>query len=412
MNGIQEKQLNLELARNVAQRLGGRGYMTRINDHNLSLADRAAYTSRTGARALVSIHADNDRDNNNASTTWIHNNANSSSKMLAKNIQARINSQYGSHAIHTISGELALLNPSLYDNNTAACLIETPLVGYGGINSTDGNIADAIADGILDYLGHDNYSAHYSESKGTVLPDYVPKGPIDAFKTWLDWSRRYISWTAGVEDTTIFPHSSICYIYGVGTAFYISKNRLLTAAHCVGGQTSLRIMPGFNAGSKPFGEFTVSATGSDSKNNWITYPGWNNGPFDNDIAVIRVNTPPNYDYFRLEVLEQSQPDPIIVCGYSALEDISKLKQRMDADRIRWLSKNAKVQGYNLQTLGGASGSPVFRIASESLTSSVENFKVHAVHVAAPSISESNLNRGCRITRDKLSWIQQLINGWP
>jgi V8-like Glu-specific endopeptidase len=124
-----------------------------------------------------------------------------------------------------------------------------------------------------------------------------------------------------------------------------------------------------------------------------------------------VSTPPPHDHFRLEVLEECNPDPIVVCGYAAVESNAARKQHMDADQIRWLSNDTEVEGYNLQTLPGASGSPVFRVATETQTCSVENFKVHAVHVAGPTGDQPTLNRGCRITRAKLAWIEGLIANW-
>ena len=84
--------------------------------------------------------------------------------------------------------------------------------------------------------------------------------------------RETVSWFAGANDTSDFPQSAICQVFDPsqgteaehGTAFYIGRNLLLTAAHVVAGQSSLIIVPGKNGEGidtkhEPFGRFTVAS---------------------------------------------------------------------------------------------------------------------------------------------------------
>src|SRR5262249_39060919 len=61
-----------------------------------------------------------------------------------------------------------------------------------------------------------------------IQPTYVPADPDAAKAFMLEWQNRRQRWRAGVQDTTIFPHSAICRFRitqsdgeYIGTGFYI-----------------------------------------------------------------------------------------------------------------------------------------------------------------------------------------------
>lgn len=266
-------------------------------------------------------------------------------------------------------------------------------------------------------------SSAQARSLGIVQPDYHPSNPIDAIQNWIDFFQRYQRWRVGVPDTGYFPHSAICKLqmawadgstYG-GTAFYIAPDRLLTAAHNLvdtsdgTSATSLTVTPGLNGTTEPFGHFTVSGS-----SNWKVHPNYD-GSFRHDLALIRVSTPPpSGQYFDvLEELTQSRPGNVIVCGYSA-DTVSPTLQHLDGDHIRWISNDDEVYGYNLQTEAGASGSPVFYLwgyEDPDRQMSVQTIPIVGVHVARPTSGEPTLNRACRLTEAKVTWIQQNLRNW-
>lgn len=250
-----------------------------------------------------------------------------------------------------------------------------------------------------------------------VEPDYVPSNAQDSLRMQLEFQNRYDQWMAGVSNTSFFPHSAICRIVrddgGAGTGFYIGPNHLLTAAHVVEEANSLTIIPGKNGGadlSGPFGNCRVSSS------NWTIHPARNLDNHDFDLAVISVPDPPPMGFYFgiLEELRQSLPSSIIVCGYSAASKtrpdvtskIDRNRQHLDGDRIRLVAD--ETFQYNLQTLAGASGAPVYyawvREDDERQMSVVE---LHLVGVHVSGFSDS-LNSGCRLTDDKIRWIRSVM----
>ena len=76
------------------------------------------------------------------------------------------------------------------------------------------------------------------------------------------------------SDNTTYPYSAIAYLeardtYGnfktSGTAFMVSDNIAITAAHCVKGYQGIRIYPGYSKGYAPFGEARVNMVLTDQR---------------------------------------------------------------------------------------------------------------------------------------------------
>ncbi len=248
-----------------------------------------------------------------------------------------------------------------------------------------------------------------------VQLDYAPDSSAAALSMQQDFQNRYQQWMAGVTNTGFYPHSAICQLVrddgGAGTGFYIAPDRILTAAHVVEGANSLTVIPGKNGGTQldgPFGHFTVPAS------SWVIHPRRSSANHDFDLAVLMVSTPPpGGQYFDiLEELRQSLPSAIIVCGYSAQSSdpsvtaaIDPDRQHMDGDYIRALTD--ETFQYNLQTLAGASGSPVYYAWSrDDAERQVCVIELHMVGVHVSAFS-GTLNSGCRLTDAKIAWINSV-----
>lgn len=248
---------------------------------------------------------------------------------------------------------------------------------------------------------------------------------LDALRTQIGLFATSAQWWAGVENTTVMPHSAICQARAVdgsaeggqhGSAFFIAPNLLLTAAHVVDGQSELIIVPGKNgAGSgganEPFGRFHVSAA------DMVMHPSYVASSRDFDMALIRVpaaNASSNY-FELVEELTQSRPEGVVVSGYAAYSDpqgiidsivnatIDADKQHMHGGYIRSLPTDETFD-YDLQSLGGTSGSPVYYIENGD----APRTHMVGVHVAGHS---DTTNLGCRITPAKLAWIRQQAAAW-
>ncbi|MCA1714584.1 MAG: trypsin-like peptidase domain-containing protein, partial [Gammaproteobacteria bacterium] len=254
---------------------------------------------------------------------------------------------------------------------------------------------------------------------------YNPSDWLDALRTQIGFFAASVQWWAGVEDTTVAPHSAICQARTVdgsaeggqhGSAFFIAPNLLLTAAHVVDGQSELIIVPGKNGAgtggaNEPFGRFRVSAS------DMVKHPSYVASSRDFDMALIRVpaaNTSPNY-FELVEELTQSRPEGVVVSGYAAWSDPQGLidsvvnatidadKQHMHGGYIRSLPSDETFD-YDLQSLGGTSGSPVYYIENGDAP------RTHMVGVHVASQSDTT-NLGCRITPAKLAWIRQQAAAW-
>lgn len=259
---------------------------------------------------------------------------------------------------------------------------------------------------------------------------YKPTGWLDALRTQLGFFVSSAMWFLGVSDTRTPPHSAICQVRRPdgtaegalhGSAFFIAPNLLMTAAHVVDGQSELIIVPGKNGGgvgsaTEPFGRFRVPAA---SMRKHPSYNASSTASSDFDMALIRVpaaNAARADQYFDLvEELLQSRPEGVVVCGYAARwyaddlvehfvnENIDPNRQHLHGGYIRSLPTDETFD-YDLQTLGGTSGSPVYWIQDGS------NARAHMVGVHVAAHSETT-NLGCRITAGKLSWIRGTAADW-
>jgi len=259
-----------------------------------------------------------------------------------------------------------------------------------------------------------------SQALRQVDAGYTPTNSQEALDYQKQFQDRKQAWAAGVKETIFFPHSAICALRMTndgrqfsGTGFYIGDDRILTCGHNLAGASSVTITPGKNGDNEPFASFTASPS------DWVIHPKFDvtvarSSPtgHDFDLAVIKVSTPPpNGEAFRiLEELLQCQDSPIIVCGYAA-GTVDRNKQHLDGDAIRLLSDSGEVFMYNLQTEGGTSGSPVYYVVARDDEARQQCvLETHLIGVHVDFVQGSNiLNEGCRLTADKIAWINSAGN---
>jgi V8-like Glu-specific endopeptidase len=260
----------------------------------------------------------------------------------------------------------------------------------------------------------------YATAQEILTPFYDPSNPYSALTCTNDaFSQQREEWYVGVQDTSSFPHSAICFLRMTapdgktytGTGFYIGRNRILTCAHNLHGKSTVQIVPGRNgAGTTPFGEATIDAT------QWRVAPRYTgSGNWDNDLAVID-NAPiaaPNGAWFQFMQATPASTMPLAVCGYSAGSHLHpELGSMTDRNRQHLHGGHAQGQAtpetidYDILAIAGASGSPVYTVRDEG--SGLQAF-VCGVHVTRGPIDSAtggaSVNRGCFITPDKIDWIE-------
>ncbi len=259
-----------------------------------------------------------------------------------------------------------------------------------------------------------------------ISSDYQPSNLWDALRAQLGFFVDSAMWYLGVADTTVMPHSATCQIRvpdgtaegGLhGSGFFIGPRLIMTAAHVVDGQSELIVVPGKNGGgtgsaNEPFGRFKVTQ--------FRKHDSYGTNGSDFDMALICVpaaNAVGSGQYFDLvEELTQSRPEGVVVSGYAARwyandliehfvnATIDPNSQHMMGGYIRELPTD-ETFSYNIQTLGGTSGSPVYWIED---TGAGPQAHMVGVHVAA---HDATTNLGCRITSGKLAWIRKIAAGW-
>lgn len=173
--GIAEKHVNLDLAHRVVARLGSMAALTRSDDTNLSLRERASAAARSGARVLVSIHANAGAEGARGSEVWVHERHEEGSGDLARALHASLDRVGPTRGV--FSGPLAVLDPDA-TGGCAACLVEADYLSdpHGRSRLTDtrslDSIADAISDGVRTYLGRG-----YRGAVGLPNLNFGPNGP-------------------------------------------------------------------------------------------------------------------------------------------------------------------------------------------------------------------------------------------
>jgi N-acetylmuramoyl-L-alanine amidase len=122
-NGLLEKDVTLQIARGVAQRLGGRARLTRAGDWNVTLGERARASGEHSAQAFVSIHASSTTHGARGAETWIHEGAGPQSLVLAELVRGEL-ARVGAAGGDLQRGEIAILSPRLHAPEVGACLVE------------------------------------------------------------------------------------------------------------------------------------------------------------------------------------------------------------------------------------------------------------------------------------------------
>ncbi len=146
-----EKDLNLRLAERVASHLGGSAVLTRAQDLNMSLQERAAVAHRLGARAFISLHGHADRP---GSEVYVHSRAGMESRALADSVYRELSAGHGCSCAPE-TRDLAVLHPETLGAATPACMIES---GYDGEMSAGhppaiDRLGASIARGVRSFLG-------------------------------------------------------------------------------------------------------------------------------------------------------------------------------------------------------------------------------------------------------------------
>lgn len=215
-----------------------------------------------------------------------------------------------------------------------------------------------------------------------------------------------------VTPTTSHPYRAVVLIERNGnlhcTGWFVSKDTLLTAGHCVhtGGSggtwyTGLSFKPGSDGGTAPYG--TCYSRGTWALNGWV-----NSGSTNYDAAIVKLNCTAGTStgWFGMWWQSASLDGTFTrVSGYPG----DKPKQLwMSYDQVR-ASATEKIY-YQNDTVGGMSGSPVwlFRGSTAPYCTGACAMAIHTNGLYGTGLTATN-NSGTRITQAKYNTFVSIIN---
>lgn len=280
-----------------------------------------------------------------------------------------------------------------------------------------------------------------------VLPEFDSYNPLDVLRTLRNAWSRYKNFTAGVSSTAQFPFSAIVLLQMharskadptqeaqfLGTGAYIGEGLILTAAHNMAEDSAFEeaykidVFVGMNSKNGAGGTLDPAhalAAFSVNQSDWTINPHYTTNGDAHDIAVIRTSVaPPNGKYFKIANFSPRGDTKIAVCGYAGGSRAQKSsgfawqkflptaksdgKQHLDADRIRSTLAGGEAIAYNLHTLKGTSGSPVFIMPDgETDEDAEEQMQIIGVHRRSRNEGEPNTNFenvGVLMTPRKRDW---------
>lgn len=180
--GLLEKTVTLDVAKRAASLLQAKGHtvkLTRTNDQNIGLRERAAVAKSTSSPAFVSIHL-NGFDNATQGTETICDTVHLTiSADLCRAVQKRMvaatghNDRNATHPGGVKRQSLGVLKPDRHHPRTACCLVEISFMDVGAeetrlkTSAYLDKIAKALSDGVSDYLS----AANLESPAGAVFGD-------------------------------------------------------------------------------------------------------------------------------------------------------------------------------------------------------------------------------------------------
>jgi glutamyl endopeptidase len=204
--------------------------------------------------------------------------------------------------------------------------------------------------------------------------------------------------------TNTYPARAIALITfngGYCTGWFYAPNVVATAGHCVhsggsGGtwRTNVRVLPGYNAGSAPYGSFPAK---------WLaSVSGWTqsaNEQYDYGVIKLSSNVGNTVGWFGIWWQSASLNElPAILAGYPGDKSPTQ-SQWLGVDQVR-VTQTRQVF-YKGDSFGGQSGSAVWQdrpAGSASCANGPCAYAIHAygLHGSAP---HSDHNHGTRITQE-------------
>lgn len=181
-NGLQEKDLTLDISKRIANILKAHGIdarLTRDSDKTMSLSDRTKCANQQGAAGLVSVHINSAASSDaNGLETYVYttDGADSKSVKLQSDIHSSLSKLWTSHGRKDRGKKKANLH-MVREFKGAAVLVELGFIvnkidaGLLALDDFKQSNAEAVAGGILAYLGKPELIPEPPKTTNPVAPN-------------------------------------------------------------------------------------------------------------------------------------------------------------------------------------------------------------------------------------------------
>jgi glutamyl endopeptidase len=198
-------------------------------------------------------------------------------------------------------------------------------------------------------------------------PELIPKMQAEAKEVIIGVDNR-----VRIFNTTIYPWRAICSLRitakdnstWIGTGWLVAPRTVITAGHCVymhdhgGWAKSIEVIPGLNAAAKPY--HSGVSSNLRSVNGWVNSK---SRDFDYGAIILPANYRPGdaTGYFGFGV----KTDPYLMSSVLNLSGYPGDKMTFRKGDEQWFmalkpkAVSSRVITYNIDTIGGQSGAPVW-----------------------------------------------------
>jgi glutamyl endopeptidase len=203
--------------------------------------------------------------------------------------------------------------------------------------------------------------------------------------------------------TTTYPNRATVLITFTGgwcTGWFYGPNVVATAGHCVhtggpGGswRTNVRVWPGYNAGSAPYGSYAAKWLAS-----VVGWTGSSNEQYDYGVVKLSTNVGSTVGWYGYWWQTASlDGTPSIILGYPGDKSPTQ-SQWVGVDRVRVTQTNQVF--YKTDTFGGQSGSAVWEDRPSGSLYCANGPCAYAIHAYGlhGAVPHSDHNHGTRITQ--------------